>query len=320
MLRTLPLLLTAVYLLTFFACRSEDDPTDPGPGSLEVGLTDAAVDNPEVAGVFITVKEVRADELPLEGFGVQTVELTAYQNGAVRSLGGLDIEAGRYDNLTLVLDFNQDDQGNTPGCYLLTTDGEKDDLRTGADIDRAVRVFGLPYDIRTGATTELVVDFDLRKSLIRYDNEAIQPYALVTTPELEGALRYVERAHTGSVQGDCIDCLAFADKVVVYAYENGEFQRETEPQPQGVSGVRFANSVTSGAVDADGSFSLHFLPAGDYDLYFAGYNVDEEDPGLLELAGAIELNVVTSPDLIDLSVSAQGATGVTVEASGLVPF
>ena len=47
-----------------FGCNPDEGVSDPGERELMVDLTDAAVDDEQVAGVYLTFKELYIDDLP----------------------------------------------------------------------------------------------------------------------------------------------------------------------------------------------------------------------------------------------------------------
>lgn len=56
-------------------------------------------------------------------------------------------------------------------------------------------------------------------------------FKLVSTTELESALRLVAKSETGVIKGTCTDALSGSEKIVVYAYKKGTFNLETEKTP-----------------------------------------------------------------------------------------
>jgi hypothetical protein len=74
-----------------------------------------------------------------------------------------ELEAGSYNSITLELDFESDAQGNTPGCYVRDENGNKHPLSGSVSYQSKTH----EINIESGKNTELVIDFDLRKSIKR---------------------------------------------------------------------------------------------------------------------------------------------------------
>ena len=120
-----------ISIMTMTSCsKNEEEATNMNGETYNTTfkLTDAPIDNANVEAVFVTVAEVKVDGRSLEGFNKTTLELSSLVNGKTSTLGNLDLQAGSYSNLELVLDYNTDAAGNTPGCYVATANGEKDKL------------------------------------------------------------------------------------------------------------------------------------------------------------------------------------------------
>ncbi len=305
-------------ILLFTQCKKDD--TQP-KGQVQMEVTDAPIDDAQVKGAFVTIAEVQVDGKVWNGFsGKQTIDLLAYQNGNVKSLGLGELEAGTYSNITFVLDLASDANGNQPGCYVLTTDNVKHDLNTTGQSKATVTFDAEDFEVKGDETTTIVVDFDLRKSIAHQDTTTSQSkYGFVTSSELSAALRGVVKAHAGTVKGKCNNSSQYADKVVVYAYKKGTYNKSAEVAGQGASKVQFANAVTSATVDANGNFTLSYLPEGDYELVFAGYK-DEDGDGSYELKGFLDLSILGGLNLGAITVNANASVTIEVIAMGLLPL
>ncbi len=258
-----------VFSLAMIQC-SDDNEGEDGTGRLKVKMTDAPSDDANVKGTFITVSEVKIDGKAVEGFRSQTIEISAYQQGNAKLIIDEDVEAKTYGNLTLVLDYQKDETGNSPGCYVLTDDDVKHQLETSATGEIAANK---SFPVTAGSTTELVVDFDLRKSVVRDDGSSGE-YKFVTSAEMKAAIRLADESKCGVINGKINSSMAANESAVVFAYLKGQYNESTETQAQGNSGVTFARSVTSAKVNADGSYQLSFLEEGDYEIHIASYERD----------------------------------------------
>jgi hypothetical protein len=258
----------------FAACDDSNEPS--GTGEVEFEITDAPIDDANVKGVFVTVADIKVDGKSVSGFTKQTIDLKAYQDGNTKFLGSTQMAAKSYSTITLVLDVKEDENGNEPGCYVLSQDNSKYRLKSTADgkMELALKQF---WKVRNEATTKIVMDFDLRKSL-RYDEDPLLRYSFVSDANLKAAVRVVEKENSGTIKGtyqqnSSVD----ADRIVVYAYKKGTFNASTETQAQGEDQITFKNAIASAQVKQGLTgkvYTLAYLPEGDYELHFAAYNQD----------------------------------------------
>ncbi|GAA4401398.1 hypothetical protein GCM10023187_15550 [Nibrella viscosa] len=310
---TLPLCLT-VWLGTH-ACKVESDGLSPtgtsSTGRVAIELTDAPIDDASVRSVFVTVTEVNVDGKPFSGFtGKKTIDVLALQNGRVEGLGVANLEAGTYSNVSLVLDYATDANGNAPGCYVLTTDNQKHNLGASG-VQRVEVKSNQALQVAEKSEQTLVMDFDLRKAV--KDNNGNSPggYIFAGESELQSTVRVVNKNRVGSIVGKSTNS-GSNGRVVVYAYKKGQFNRSAE------SANQFANAVNSATVDASGNYKLSFLEEGDYDICFASYQQNPNGGsavlrGVLSLGGGLSLNGVSS-----VSVKANTEARLDVTLGGLL--
>lgn len=315
--------LSLVGLLTvgllFAQCAKEEDVPD-GQGSVRFEITDAPIDDAEIQGAFVTVTDIKVDGQSFPGFqGKQTIDLMAYQNGNVKALGDGALELGSYANITLVLDHAQDADGNQPGCYVLTADNTKHALNLAGNVANEITFSSNNLTVEKNQTSEVVIDFNLRKAITRDDKFAESDYAFVTQTELNAAMRAIAKKEAGTVKGLCSNGFQYADKIVVYAYKQGTFDEPTEINGQGASQIQFKNAVASATTDASGNYEIHFLEAGDYELYFAAYE-DADQDGAFELKGGLQFGLTGALKLKPVTINNQTTATLNVDVVGLLPF
>ena len=300
----LNLLTLGIILLGFSAITSCKE-SPQGSGEWQMKVTDAPVDDAEIEGVFVTVAAVKVDGTELADFNSkQTINLLAYQNGQTKTIGSTNLDAKAYSEVTLVLDYETDADGNAPGCYAKTIDGTKHNLATSAQSTGEITIRGA-FEIAEQTRTNTVVDFDLRKSLKYEQNTSGEKsFSFVSDSELDAALRLTDEDLTGSIKGSYSGDVDSEDKIVVYAYKKGEFNKSTETQGQGESNVEFKNAVTS-TVAINNNYTLAFLEEGEYELCFVAYNDDDQD-GELEFKGFLQSSLMLGGSV---------TSSVTVEAS-----
>ncbi|WP_318312221.1 DUF4382 domain-containing protein [Flagellimonas crocea] len=302
--------ITMGIAVMMFSC-SDDNGNEKPEGetyNTTYKITDAPVDNAEVEAVFITVSDIKVDGTSLESFSKTTFDLSALVNGQTKTLGNLQMEAGSYSNIELVLDYDADMDGNAPGCYVELADGSKDKIESttpSIDITDSFEVFATN-------TNEIIIDFDLRKTLKEEQGTLESDFNFVTASELSAGLRAVNKEATGEIQGTVNDAESTSDKIVVYAYEKGTYNAEVETQGQGESNIRFANAITSAEVGGiNNSYSLNFLATGEYELIFVSYT---QDGNQFYFNSTLEVESTTGLDLgaLEITSALQLSANVTV--------
>ncbi len=312
--------LTAVMIFT--SCET-DEPLPTPTTKINFELTDAPADDANITAVFVTIASVNVDGEPISDFiGKQTIDLLSFQNGNTKSLGFGELEIGDYDRISLNLDFAADADGNSPGCYVLTDDNVKHPLTTTGE--QALNLSGLSFSATEGQTKTMVMDFDVRKA-VKYqgDGNDADRYDFVTTSEMESSIRVVDKSKTLSISGQIDNPLGTGgDYVVAYIYEKGDFNEETETNPQGASGVEFKNAVTSALVDGAGNYELSFLEAGEYELYFVTYEDEPttDEPERRGASGFLQVNSLTSLNILGLELEAGIDITIDVLVIGFNPF
>lgn len=311
-----PLLIAS--LIFFPAC---DNTIAEESGKVAVEMTDAPIDNADVEAVFITVADVKIDGESYAGFeGKQTINVKALQNGKTEALGLAALEAGSYSSLTLVLDYESDEDGNSPGCYTENDQNEKEDLAPAGQTSGSFELVS-DFEVTANSTTTLVMDFDLRKAIKQSGSGADRSYSFVSDSELEASLRIVEEDASGTVEGSLSSNLVSTNgKVVVFAYSKGDFDKDTESSPNN-NGLRFRNAVTSTAavrIEDEWEFSLHFLEEGDYEVCYAVYE-DEDQDGEATFEGFLQTSLGLNGSVTsDISVSANVSASLGVSIFGLL--
>ncbi|MFC0185388.1 DUF4382 domain-containing protein [Pseudarcicella hirudinis] len=312
-----------------WSCSKDSDnvtpdavPQDPNApkGQVRVGITDAPIDGTEVKAVFVTVTEVRLDGKKFDAFqGPKTVNIAELNNGNFLTLGDGQLQTGTYSKLTLIFDYEKDQSGNAPGCYLLKSDGTKSKLAISGNARNSVEVTAKQFTVNQNGTTDLMIDFDLRKSIKTFNENARKNYSFVTYGELQSSIRVVNKNASGTISGNVSGYnAATMGNVVAYVYKKGEFNQNTEAKGQGESSVEFKNAVSSAKVDVNGNFKVSFLEEGDYEVHFASYkNSGDANASLLlnsflNLSSNIDLNSISVKTGLEvrLSLTVKGVIGL----------
>ena len=314
-------LLAAIILfsaLFFVQCSNDDDDVDnTEKGTLAVKITDAPSDDLNIEGTFVTVSDIKIDGKSIEGFNKQTIEISAYRNGNAKLLVSEEVAAKTYNKITLVLDQETDASGNAPGSYILTGDNEKHDLFAETNTVSEITV-SKAIGVTRGMETSVVIDFDLRKAVVR-NPEATgnSNYRFVTSAELQSAVRAAIENESGEVTGKIDQAAISETETFVFIYKKGEFNAAAETAGSGESNVRFAHAVTSAKVESDGSYKLSFLEEGDYEVHLASY--EKEGDNKFSFKGILDANSIIDGLLLNnISVSANSTVELNIKVLNLL--
>lgn len=308
--------------LGFFQMSCDDSTNDPNPnstkGTLRIAITDAPIDAPDVKGAFVTVTEIKVDGKTFEGFkGPKTVNLLELQNGNSLNLGDGDFSAGTFNKITLVLDYEKDQAGTAPGCYIQKTDNTKQKLQLTGSTQNSIDLTTKEFIVKEGTATDLVLDFDLRKAIKSETSGGQTNYSFVNYGELQSSIRIVERTSSGNIAGKIDNYNATTmGNVVVYVYKKGTYNQSTETQGQGDSNIQFKNAITSTKVDANGNFKAAYLEQGDYEVHCASYN--KPTGGIFGLAALLNLTSKNSIDLSSIAVKSNTDVSLSISVNTLI--
>lgn len=294
------LILAGSCLLTLFACGggsggSNGSPPADGsspvaPGTVSFGLSDAPVDGLSEVVITIDGIELRGkddddcdDDLEsddcayIDQFGdadinlddTVTVDLLTLQGSDNQIIvDGIELEAGDYDQLRLSII----DEDTNFSWVLEDGSGTRKELKVPSD---ELKLGG--FTVESGGVQVFVIEFDLRKAMTY--NPGPDRYILKPT-----GVRVVEVDKAASVSGtvdtglfdSSIPCDSKLDPVdgnVIYVYQGqglvvddlaDNFNSGDNSAP-----VDAIAPYTSQTVEADGSYDIGYLPAGDYTLAFS---------------------------------------------------
>lgn len=301
----------AVALLT--ACN--DQSNEPmGQGQVDFEITDGPMDDASVKGVFVTVADVKVDGQSLAGFSKQTIDLKSYYDGNTKLLGSGTFDAHSYSNVSLILDLDTDAQGNSPGCYAITQDNAKYKLKS-TTTGKTEIALSQSWNVAKDITNKIVFDFDLRKSL-RYSDDASIKYSFVNDDALRSSIRVVAKEKSGMIKGSYKqESSVNADKIIVYAYRKGTFNTSSETQAN-AEGNTFTNAVASAEVKGSltgKTFTIAYLPEGDYELHFAAYAKDTSS-GRVYFQTMLKSETQVNGNIADI-IRVQAATSITISSN-----
>ena len=212
------------------------------------------------------------------------VNLLDLTNGDLEDLGSAQVDAGTYRQMRLVLS----DAANANEVVLL--DNSRHELKTPSGQTSGIKL-KTDFDVLEGATTDLVLDFDACKSVVKAGNSGqyiLKPVIRLSDKVPGGIQGYVD---TSMVSGSA--------STAVTAYIDGEAVRATVP-------------------DSTGKFKLAYLQPGSYTVVIT--STDKATGVITKVpVGSKVLTVAPSGDRIDLPASAtHTVTGTVRDGSAAV--
>jgi len=286
-----------VLFALFTGCEEDSGQT----GTVALSITDAPLDNENIEGVYIKINGLEYHSQDsgwktFEGYeGPKTFNLLELTDGMDEMLGTFEMEAGQYNQLRFMMDIPKMGGGtpSNPGCYLMIN-GEKTPLFVpsgGQSGYKAVGAFRVP----SNGTVELTADWDARKAVV--EAGATGMYILRPT------IRLIAKGEAGSISGGITNIPDDASKIIVYAYEDGDYESAEADEPAEEES-RFPDAVTSDEMGEDNGYKLWYLAPGTYDLVVAK-NVDGSFDSVLGIVEDVEVdskkNTNTPIDISELS-------------------
>lgn len=275
-------------LVLFYGC----DRIESGNGRASFYLTDGPLEAENVSEVVISISKVEV--FGPEGWTTvkefenpEAINLLELQGGETFFLDERELVSGLYDQIRLGLSSSVNTGGNeNPAHYIKFDDETVEEITIPSGAQTGYKVVG-DFTIPDGGVTSIIIDFDVRKSVVRAGNSG--QFILKPT------LRLIEDANVGSIEGSVTG--EVDGGLVVYAYNDGEYD-ESELEPN-ADGLVFENALTSANVDAEGNYNLAFLPSGSYDIIVASFDaegnfqevVGEESDVELEAGVKLDLNI-----------------------------
>ncbi len=251
-----------VLLLAFLlgtACSERQDDA----GTLSLGLTDAA--SSDYQAVYVTIKEVQV-HMGEDGGGPwevvaspnKTYNLLELVNGMIEHLGVSDLKAGTYTQMRLIVGDEAEEETNILGenhpyaNYLIDSADRYLQLKVPSGVQSGIKLV-CSFEIMEGLTTELVLDFDVDKSVVKAGNSG--NWLLKPTIKVIDALE--NATVSGAVVGNSAELLAGV-KISAQVYDPDTGQVDVD---------------TSTLSDEAGEYLMHLAP-GAYTIvaYLDGYS------------------------------------------------
>ena len=247
LLKFIIIVFSACIMMSFTACGGGDG-SSSATGSLTLKLTDATTNDYEA--VYVTIEEVQVctdDENEGEENSWLTVaepertyNLLELVNGVQEQLGVTDLDAGHYTQMRLIIGATADGGLNILGDnhpyanYIIDDVDDDYELKIPSGIQTGIKLVS-GFDIYENQTTELILDFDASRSVVKAGNSGnwlLKPTIKVigTAVAISGTVTNVDGL---ALEGVLVSAQVYDDDVIVQAStitnENGDYVLFVEP-------------------------------------------------------------------------------------------
>jgi hypothetical protein len=302
---------------------------DSGTGTLNVGITDAPVDF--ASSVVVTFTGVELKPHGGEAFSIdfaedKTLDLLTLQGiNRATILDGETVPAGDYEWMRLKVVCRSDVAGDS----VHPARGRRcaRELRVPSGAETGLKMIR-GFTVGVGATTDLTVDFDVRKSIVEPPGQrGADP--LVCDGQaylLKPVLRVIDNLQVGTISGavdpaliaaSCPEDLSAPYPGGVYLF--GPVPSATTVTPDDYDGIaedpNGDDALTSALVDPNTfQYTIGFVPAGDY---VVAYTCDTD-------SGDVDANAPDDPagadEVVEFTPAAGTAVTVSTDATSVVNF
>jgi len=230
-----------------------------GTGTMNLSVTDAAVDNATAVVVEFTGVELK----PQGGAAIQFTLPAPRQidllnlngGGSAELLQAVGIPAGTYNYIRLQLNA----EGDAANSYIELLDGSISALKIPSGEQRGVQLNG-QFVVPDGGIANFVIDFDLRKSVRNPPGQngdyVLRPTVRIVNSDVVGSI-------SGTVANELATATGCSPAVYVYAGSNylaGDEGSATAP----LTSALVALDTVSGTY----RYTAAFLPPGDYTVAY----------------------------------------------------
>jgi hypothetical protein len=297
------------------ACGGGSDGGDK-TGMLKLGITDAPVDVADAvvvqfSGVELKPRNGAPFSVTFAG-GPKSIDLLE-QQGTQRAmlLDGESVPAGEYEWMRLEVDAEQ----NVVDSYV-TIAGSQCEMRIPSGDESGLKLIR-GFTVGAGTTTDLTIDFNLRKSLVQPPGQQAnstncngQAYLL------KPVLRVVDNLQVGTLTGTVDATLVGATACAASSASPGNVYlfgpyTDTAPVPDDVDGndADGADPLTTAQVSLDANsnyaYTIGFVPAG---KYVVAYTCDADD-------STVDADVAPTPPATAETVEFTPPEGIATEVT-----
>lgn len=316
--RSAMLLASLLIASGLVACGGGEDSPVPttSTGSLFLKLTDAPVDDAaEVVIVFTGVELQRSEGAPVAiNFDApRSIDLLKFRDGVTTSLlDGVSVTAGQYSGLRLLLTAQQNLQS---GSYIRLRDGRQFPLFIPSGSETGLKLVR-PFVVAQGGATRLLVDFDLRKSVVAPPGQAPNWF-------LRPALRLIDELQVGNLTGSVdVAALASAQRrtaatcrpgIYVFTGSGATPDDMDGSSTDGADPLVYLPLTIPEQTGTPATYTVRFLEPGAYTVAATCYFEIDADPT------ANEYNPAVTGDAATMVFNAKNAT-ITAGSSTRVDF
>ncbi|WP_375192480.1 DUF4382 domain-containing protein [Marinobacter sp.] len=269
-------------------------------GTVSFGVTDAPatdLSNVTIAFTELRLKPENGDWIEFSVDGFEQINLLDLQGGLTEPLiTDEEVPAGNYTELRLIIDtqnsFVKKESTADAQYTLAVPSGEQSGLKLKGD-----------FLVAADTTTNFTIDFDVRKSIVDPQGNALADFMLkpslrlVNNLEVGSISGQVDYAQINSMRGveDTEDALADCQyEGSVYVYEGVD----VTPTDLNVNNEE-GNPLMVVPVEADPdsvfyNYTAAFLPAGDYTIAYSCQEDDNEQDDAIEFEGEQNVTVVAN--------------------------
>ena len=313
-------LLVAVTSTIIASCGGSDDnefqPIAPNSGFLTVGLTDAPIDDAaEVIVVFTGIELQRgsASTINIDFETPRSIDLLSFRDGkTINLVDRTQVLPGNYEWIRLKIRAEQNIQD---GSRIRLRDGRQFPLYIPSGLESGLKL-NRPFVVAQGATTRLLIDFDLRKSIVA-------PPGQGTNWILRPTLRLVDQLQVGNLTGTIdVAGLAAAQQIAasvcragVYVYRGFDMtpdDMDGEPA-DGADPVSYQPIFTPSPPAAT-AYTVHFLESGEYTVAATCQFDVDQDPSRSEFDPAAVVPPGSVPAMQFIRKNTLITTGATARA------
>jgi len=176
-LRLFVWIVSSLFILMFAACGGGGSGSS-GTGTLSLSLSDATTD--QYNAVYVTIEEVQVHKDEGRNWQVvaspnKTFNLLELVNGVREELGVTELETGHYTQMRLIIGETRDNginllsESHPYGSYIIDRSDTYHELKIPSGLQTGVKIVH-GFDINENQTTELILDFDASRSIVRAGN------------------------------------------------------------------------------------------------------------------------------------------------------